>query len=312
MSDNPAKPDNGDVVLQICSDSVYINEHVLRRGEEELAGRVVVSWSVSGSQRYTSRAGRTSREEGRALIGFLDGTSNLNPRHSEDDANLVFVDPASLSDYPQHPQSNPAPTDSYGNPGGNGPVFPSDLQLVPTQEPVWTKNGTYMVARASTIDTGAWDGKTLGEQEAIVGRFKVSGASLDLEDRSENLELEPAFAQNPADTRVAATSHVRKVNPRSHPDDPKRRVFRRGYPLFQATTDGLRRGLVFICFGRTISTQFEFVTRAWTANPDFPTIGAGVDQLRAVEQTVCGGYFFVPPLEYKTRPWSWVIPDPRD
>ena len=106
-------------------------------------------------------------------------------------------------------------------------------------------------------------------------------------------------------------SHVRKVNPRSHPDDPKRRVFRRGYPLFQATVDGLKRGLVFICFGRTISTQFEFVTRAWTANPDFPTIGAGVDRLRAVEQVVCGGYYFVPPLEYKTQPWSWVVPDPR-
>lgn len=43
LSDNPAKPDNGDVVLQICSDSVYINEHVLRRVEEELGGRVVVS-----------------------------------------------------------------------------------------------------------------------------------------------------------------------------------------------------------------------------------------------------------------------------
>lgn len=33
---NVAKPDNGDVLLQICSDSVYINEHVLRRVEHEL------------------------------------------------------------------------------------------------------------------------------------------------------------------------------------------------------------------------------------------------------------------------------------
>jgi deferrochelatase/peroxidase EfeB len=72
----------------------------------------------------------------------------------------------------------------------------------------------------------------------------------------------------------------------------------------------LRRGLIFICFARTISTQFEFIVRGWMRNPDFPTQGAGVDQLfgKLAEQVLGGGYYFVPPLEHKTQPWTWKLP----
>jgi deferrochelatase/peroxidase EfeB len=87
------KPENGGVLLQVCSDSVYINEHALRRVEHELSDVLQVAWTQPGSQRHTSRAGRTSRREGRALTGFLDGTPNLDPRHSAADAKLVFGDP---------------------------------------------------------------------------------------------------------------------------------------------------------------------------------------------------------------------------
>jgi deferrochelatase/peroxidase EfeB len=76
-----------------------------------------------------------------------------------------------------------------------------------------------------------------------------------------------------------------------------------------STTEGAKRGLVFVCFGRTITTQFEFITRAWTTNPNFPTPGAGIDAFRQFEASVLsGGYFFVPPLESSRRPWSWVVP----
>jgi hypothetical protein len=65
---------------------------------------------------------------------------------------------------------------------------------------------------------------------------------------------------------------------------------------------------VFVAFGRTISTQFEFITRAWTANPNFPVPGAGVDLLRNFESVLCGGYFFVPPLTASCSPLSWALP----
>ncbi len=74
----------------------------------------------------------------------------------------------------------------------------------------------------------------------------------------------------------------------------------------------MRRGLVYICFGRTLSTQFEFIVRAWT-NPNFPQQGAGIDRLRTFEAVICGGYYFVPPAIRNTRqPWTWVLPPTED
>jgi deferrochelatase/peroxidase EfeB len=304
LGDQPQVPANGDVLVQVCSDSLYINEHTLRRIQEELSDVLTLTWVVQGDQRYNSRQGRVSRTEGRALIGFLDGTSNLDPNRSDDDANLVFIDPGHVGEYPALPAvGGPNP---YG--GTQGPTFPADLRPPPASEPDWTKHGTYCTVRASVIDTGRWDRESLETQESTVGRFKFSGASLDLTDDPHQLDDEPAFASNPADERVAVHAHVRKANPRTAQDLP-RRIFRRGYPLIDSTVQELQRGLVFICFGRTISTQFEFITRAWTTNPDFPRPGAGVDPLRAYEQVLCGGYFFVLAISNANKPWSWTLPE---
>lgn len=301
---NVVKPNNGDVLLQICSDSVYVNEHVLRRVEHELASQFQVIWTQQGSQRHTSRAGRVSRQEGRALTGFLDGTSNLDPQHSADDAKLVFVDPAAVAAYP--PQSPPPGPSQYGQP--EPPTFPSDLRQPPTREPDWTKNGSYAVIRASVVDTTTWDGCPLGEQEHVVGRWKISGSALDHPDDPSELPEEPNFASDPDGNATPLNAHIRKANPRG-PDDASRRILRRGYPLVLSTVEGTKRGLVFVCFGRTITTQFEFITRGWTTNPNFPRPGAGVDAFRQFEAAVLsGGYFFVPPLTNAAQPWSWVIP----
>jgi deferrochelatase/peroxidase EfeB len=307
LGDAPQKPDNGDVLLQICSDSVYINEHVQRRIEEELGDQLALAWTVQGSQRHTSRAGRVNRQEGRALIGFLDGTSNLDPSHSPDDAKLVFVDPGNIADYPpQVPNIPPGQPNPYG--GSQPPTFPADLRTPPAREPDWTKGGSYVVARASVIETSSWDDRALGDQEHTIGRWKVSGSALDKPDDPTQPPVDPDFAADPQGQVTPFTAHVRKANPRG-PDDAKRRIFRRGYPLIIANVDGTLRGLVFICFGRSIATQFEFITCGWTTNPNFPQPGAGVDALRQFERVLCGGYFFAPPLARANQPWSWKLPD---
>ena len=104
-------------------------------------------------------------------------------------------------------------------------------------------------------------------------------------------------------------SHVRKANPRRGDEDLPRRVYRRGYPIIESSDSGLRRGLAFIAFARTTSTQFEFIMRAWLRNPDFPTPGTGVDLLLTTlpEAVRCGGYYFVPAI--KNKPWTWQLPD---
>jgi Dyp-type peroxidase family len=292
-------------MLQICSDSVFINEHVQRRIEEELDGRLGLAWVVAGSQRHNSRSGRVNRGEGRALIGFLDGTSNLDPRNSPDDARLVFVDPAAVADYPPRvPSFDPGQPSPYGP---QPPSFPSDLRNPPTREPDWTKGGTYLVARASVMDTSAWDDRPLGEQERVVGRFKASGSALDKPD-------------DPRSRLPSPTSpRIQTVRPRR-----SRRTSARATPVvlttrsgasFGAATRSCSRtsrarcgGLVFVAFARTITTQFEFITRGWTTNPDFPRPGTGIDALRQFERVLCGGYFFAPPLARANQPWSWVVP----
>jgi deferrochelatase/peroxidase EfeB len=309
LADSPVTADNGDIVLQICSDSIYVAEHVVRRVEHHLADVLRISWVVNGHQRHTSRSGRVNRAEGRALIGFLDGTANLDPAHDPDADRLVFVDPdpAVISQYPpQVPPVQPGQPNPYGGP--QPPQFPADLRVPPMVEPSWTRRGSYMVVRASTIAMPAWDQTPLGQQERTIGRWKVSGNALDGADDVHVPISEPSFAADPEGATTPLAAHIRKANPRG-PGDADRRIFRRGYPLIAATPDGAQRGLVFICFGRTITTQFEFVTRAWTTNPNFPRPGAGLDTLRAFEQVLFGGYFFVPPLEHHHQPWSWVIPE---
>lgn len=310
LVDTPPEADFGDLVLQICADNLYICEHVVRRIEEELDEEFTLLSTVIGSQRYSSRAGRTARHEGRALIGFLDGTSNLDPRNDEEDAKLVFVDPANVGDYPDLPPTEPAPEAAeYGQQPGKGPHFPPDLSPKPTREPDWTVGGTYMTVRIGTFETRAWDKLSQEDQEQTIGRFKVHGSSLDLEDVDADLEKDPAFAADPTNVEVPPAAHIRKANPRGGEIDAKRRIFRRGYPLIGPGTGELRRGLIFIAFARTISTQFEFIVRGWMRNENFPTEGAGVDPLfsKTGETVLGGGYYFVPPLEHKTQPWTWKL-----
>jgi Dyp-type peroxidase family len=265
---------------------------------------------LPGSQRHTSRNGRVNRQEGRALIGFLDGTSNLDPAHDEADAHLVFVDPDHMDDYPPRQPEVPA---GAPNPYGGGPTppnFPGDLEEPPKpgEEPNWTKSGTYLVLRASVINTAAWDAEVLLAQERTVGRRKVTGNPLDVDpDIAAPTIPEPNFANDPDGNTTPLTAHIRKVNPRG-PGDELRRIYRRGYPLVLPTTSGLQLGLAFVCFARTITTQFEFITRAWTTNEDFPHPGTGVDAFRRFETVLGGGYYFVPPLEKASQPWSWIVP----
>jgi deferrochelatase/peroxidase EfeB len=308
----PTIADTGDILLQINTDNAYVAEHVQRRVEHSLAGQLELVWAINGNQRYTSRAGRANTAEARALNGFLDGTSNLDPAHSDDDYALVFVDPAKVGSYPPNPpagaQPGPQPGQpGYGQPGGSGPIFPQ-LRTVPTREPDWTHDGTYLFVQAVVTDTATWDNTALQSQEQVIGRFKRSGASLDLADDDAQRDVPPAFATNPSAAGVDVTSHIRKSNPRALPEDQLRRIFRRGYPLVIA--DGaVRRGLIFQSYSRTTSTQIEFILKAWMFNNDFPTPGVGKDRLLAFfANTICGGYYFVPPLDHAHDSTSWRIP----
>lgn len=321
LFDQPTNPSPGDLVLQICADSAYLVEHILRRIEITMAGQLTIIWTLTGEQRNgASHGGPLHAGVARALIGFHDGLSNLDPSDSTDAA-LIFCSQPGAPVVPPTPPAGAQPAPSPGQPGYNQPgqpqpVFPSTLRPAPRPEPAWAAGGTYMAVRATLMQTSTWDSQTLEAQQNAVGRFKYSGAALDNPNELAHQADPPAFAANPADTAVPPTSHIRRANPRAQATDADRRIFRRGYPLIVANASGsLQRGLLFIAFGRTLSTQVDFVMKAWLKNPNFPLPNAGIDPLLKLEmqaspgvsQVIAGGYYFVPPLADPTRPWSWKL-----
>lgn len=265
----------GHLLLKAASNDVFIVEHVLRRIEHELSDVFDVVWVQTGAQRYNTRQ-MSPKHESRALIGFLDGTSNLDPS-SADDRALIFTDHA-RTDYPSNPTSA-----QYG-----GASFP-ELRNPPIEpEPAVLDGGTYLAVQVMLLKTSDWDKQPRTEQERSVGEDKETGVRL---------------------PTAEADSHVMKSNP-GRPEDAQRRFLRRGYALVRPEGSGLGRGLVFIAFGRTLSTQVEFVQRAWINNPNFPQSGAGRDLLldRFVQpRLVSGGFYFVPPLTKASEPWSWTV-----
>ena len=315
FNDTPANANEGDLVLQICADSGYIVEHVLRRIEHEQSGSFTVIWTLTGEQRNGGpHGGELTADSARALIGFHDGLSNLNPKDSTDQQ-LIFVSQDGAPPYPATPpggqQPGPQPNQpGYGPQGATGPIFPNDLRQPPAQEPSWCKDGTYLMVRASLLEMGQWDPQTLQQQEQTVGRWKYSGATRDNPNSPAHRRDAPLFAADPTNVQVPTDSHIRRANPRALPTDAQRRIFRRGYPIIAGTPEGtVQRGLLFISFARSLSTQVEFILRAWLKNPDFPEPNSDVDPLLKLESGVlAGGYYFVPPVADPTEPWNIQVP----
>jgi deferrochelatase/peroxidase EfeB len=315
FDDQPTNANEGDVIVQACADSSYIIEHVLRRIEHTLGNSFSVVWTLTGEQRDGGdHGGRTTVDTGRALIGFLDGLSNLDPSDPTDQE-LIFVGQQGAPPYPVPPppgqQPGPQPNQpGYGQPGQPGPIFPNLRPPPAGPEPAWATDGSYLMIRASLLNIAQWDQETMAQQQQTVGRWKYSGATLDNPNSPAHRRDVPDFQANPTDVAVPPNSHIRRANPRALPTDPQRRIFRRGYPLILPSTQGsLQRGLLFIAFGRSLSSQVEFILQAWLKNQNFPEPQSGVDPILALEaQVLAGGYYFVPPVASPDERWNWQIP----
>lgn len=101
---------------------------------------------------------------------------------------------------------------------------------------------------------------------------------------------------------VPRAAHIRKVYPRNEPtpgggeaDTQTHRLLRRGIaygepfdvgaPTGTPHAGDAERGLLFLCYQRSLKDQFEFVQRLWVNNPNFPQPGDGQDPIIAQEAT---------------------------
>ncbi len=167
------------------------------------------------SQLGFGRTSSTSRRQTtpRNLMGFKDGTNNIEAEDAQLMDQFVWV-------------------------GDEGPS--------------WMRGGSYLVARRIRIRIEAWDRDSLGDQEARVGRKKVTGAPLGGVHEFDTVDLDAQAGGQPV---IPADAHIRLASPVTNGGA---RILRRGYSF----TDGmdpygeLDAGLFFICYQRDPRRQF--------------------------------------------------------
>ena len=138
----------GDLCIQACAHDAQVAFHAVRNLTRLASGAAALRYVQIG-------AGRTTRASSHAvpprnLLGFHDGTANLDPRDEVALGRDIWTD------------------------GSDQP---------------WMKGGTFLVARRIRIHLEAWDRSTLQEQEQTVGRHKSSGAPLGEHELDDPLDL---------------------------------------------------------------------------------------------------------------------------
>jgi deferrochelatase/peroxidase EfeB len=129
---------HGDLLLSLTSTHEDVNLFALRQLHRATRGTLALHWMLGGYNRRTE----PSAEGGagtRNLLGFIDGTANLDPRDDEVMDRFVWVQ------------------------DGDG-------------EPAWAAGGSYHVVRVIRMLVEFWDRTRLSEQERLIGRRKDTGA----------------------------------------------------------------------------------------------------------------------------------------
>jgi deferrochelatase/peroxidase EfeB len=225
---------------------------LMRRTRSDL----VLRWMIDGYARgigagraaasSTTAAASSNKEAAtpRNLLGFKDGTSNL------DVADAAVMD--------RHVW-----------------VGADD------DEPEWAVGGTYQAVRIIRNFVEFWDRTQLVEQEALIGRAKVSGAPLGLTGEFDD----PDFPEDPDGKRIKLNAHIRLANPRT-PETEENLILRRGFN-YSRGFDGagrLDQGLAFIAYQRSLQKGFLTVQERLKGEP-----------LEEYIMPVGGGFFFVLP-----------------
>jgi deferrochelatase/peroxidase EfeB len=137
---DPARS-HGDIVIEISGDSDDAVLFTLRQLMRATRRSMALKWMLSGFNRRSDP--KPGQADTRNLMGFKDGTANLDGSQPNIAERYVWVQP------------------------DDG-------------EPAWAVGGSYMAVRVIRMLVEFWDRAPLVEQEAIFGRERTSGAPLGL------------------------------------------------------------------------------------------------------------------------------------
>ena len=127
------------------------------------------------------------------------------------------------------------------------------------QMPAWLSGGTSVVLRRIAMNLDTWDEVDRPAREESIGRRLDNGAPL----TGRREHDEPDFeARNALGFPVIADySHMR----RARPDDPRQRIYRRGYNYDDPTSGGdgsvSNAGLIFVSYQADVDRQFVPIQR---------------------------------------------------
>lgn len=213
---------HGDLLLQICANTAEATIHALRDVVRHLPDLLMLRWKQDGFL-PPARPGQTDRN----LLGFKDGTANLDAADVALMDDLVWVGPSSA-------------------------------------EPAWAVGGSYQVVRIIRQFVERWDRTPLREQQRIFGRDKASGAPLggtaehDLPDYSRDpdghtISLDSHIRlANPRSPATAASRILRR------PYNYSRGVTKSGQ---------LDMGLLFVCYQSNLRDGFIAVQNRLNGEP---------------------------------------------
>ncbi len=234
---------HGDLCVQACAEDPQVAFHAIRELARIGRGTVAVRWSQLGFGRTSSTT--AAQVTPRNLQGFLDGTNNV---HGDDE-----------------------------------PAMAQFIWVANEDDPAWMHGGTYLVARRIRMRIEVWDRSSLADQQATIGRSKLSGAPLGGVHERDTVDLTALGAGGKP--VIPLDAHIRLAAPATNGGI---RILRRGYSFtdgIDSQTGQLDGGLFFVCFQRDPRTGFVPVQ----------TRLAGSDALNEYIVHVGSGLFAVPP-----------------
>jgi deferrochelatase/peroxidase EfeB len=188
--------------------------------------QMILHWMAEGYTRGTSPADG-SQGAPRNLLGFKDGSANLDPTDEEVMNRYVWV----AEDDP---------------------------------EPAWAVGGTYHAVRIIRMFVEFWDRTPLAEQENIMGRFKNSGAPLDGEEEDDipDFSNDPDGDITPLDAHIRLANPRDAIGEESL---MFRRGF--SYTRGFDRAGQLDQGLAFVAFNRSLNKGFLAVQNRLNGEP---------------------------------------------
>jgi len=237
LADLPAFPGDaldpartgGDLCVQACADDAQVAFHAVHNLTRLGLGAVTLRYLQMGFGRTASAGAPTASP--RNLLGFKDGTSNLDPTDGRAMDSFVWV-------------------------GGTG-------------DQAWMRNGSYLVARRIRIHLEAWDRSTLRDQERTIGRAKASGAPLGSAHERDPLDL--AALDDFGAPRIPEGSHVRVAAPATNHGAALLRRGYSFVDGMDPTTGELDAGLFFVCFQKDPRAQFVPIQRRLAGQDELTT-----------------------------------------